>query len=110
MKYYDRVRLIRDSDYYRENQLKAGDEGEIIFPEIRDNTFYVRSEMGDERGSYNFCDIKIKDLELVKVGWITDEDLKEEILDNRWWCKVEDGYITNLNGERKNKIPYDYDS
>ena len=39
MKYYDRVGLIRDSDYYRENQLKAGDEGEIIFPEIRDNTF-----------------------------------------------------------------------
>ena len=26
---------------------------------------------------YNFCDIKIEDLELVKVGWITDEDLKE---------------------------------
>ena len=80
MKYYDRVRLIRDSDYYRENQLKAGDEGEIIFPEIRDNTFYVRFEMGDEWGSYNFCDIKIEDLELVKVGWITNEDLKEEIL------------------------------
>lgn len=70
----------------------------------------MRFEIGDERGSYNFCDIKIEDLELVKVGWITDEDLKEEILDNRWWCKVEDGYITNLNGERENKIPYDYDS
>lgn len=27
--------------------------------------------MGDERGSYNFCDIKIEDLALVKVGWIT---------------------------------------
>jgi len=30
--------------------------------------------------------------------------------DPNWWCKVEDGYITNLKGERKNKIPYDYNS
>lgn len=27
-----------------------------------------------------------------------------------WWCKVEDGYIVNLKGEKKNKTPYDYDS
>ena len=26
------------------------------------------------------------------------------------WCKVEDGYIINLKGEKKNKIPFDYES
>ena len=42
----------------------------------------------------------------------TDEELLEELPtpDPHWWCKVEDGYIINLLGERKNKIPYDYDS
>ncbi len=112
MKYYDRVRLIRDSEYYKENQLKAGDEGEIIFPEIRDNTFYVRFETGDEKNFYNFCDIKIEDLELVEDAGTTDKTIKNAMpkYNTRWWCKVEDGYITNLNGERKNKVPYDYNS
>ena len=26
------------------------------------------------------------------------------------WCKVENGYILNLLGEKKNSIPYDYNS
>ena len=30
--------------------------------------------------------------------------------DKRWWYKVENGYIINFLGERKNKIPYNYDS
>ena len=28
----------------------------------------------------------------------------------KWWCKVENGYIMNLLGEKKNKIPYQYNS
>lgn len=42
----------------------------------------------------------------------SDEDILEDLPghDPAWWCKVEDGYILNLKGERKNKIPYDYDS
>lgn len=28
----------------------------------------------------------------------------------KWWCKVEDGFIVNLLGEKKNKIAYDYNS
>ena len=28
----------------------------------------------------------------------------------KWWCKVEDGYILNLLGEKKNKEPYKYHS
>lgn len=42
----------------------------------------------------------------------TDEDIIEMIpLNNpEWWCKVEDGYIINLKGDRKNKIPYKYNS
>ena len=27
-----------------------------------------------------------------------------------WWCKVEDGYIVNLEGDKLNKVPYDYNS
>ncbi|MCM1042819.1 MAG: hypothetical protein NC350_01245 [Corallococcus sp.] len=43
---------------------------------------------------------------------VTDEYLLKELSaqDTRWWCKVEDGYILNLKDERKNKIPYKYDS
>lgn len=26
------------------------------------------------------------------------------------WCIVEDGFIKNLNGDKKNKIAYDYES
>ena len=43
---------------------------------------------------------------------MTDEAILEDLPnhDPEWWCKVEDGYIWNLKGEKKNKIPYDYDS
>ena len=58
------------------------------------------------------CEIKIKDLELVKDNGFTDKELLESLPVNNpeWWCKVENGYIVNLKGEKKNKIPYDYDS
>ncbi len=36
------------------------------------------------------------------------EDLPEH--DPAWPCKVENGYIVDLLGNRFNKIPYDYDS
>lgn len=36
---------------------------------------------------------------------------KELAINNpKWWCKVEDGYIMNLLGEKKNKISFAYDS
>ena len=43
---------------------------------------------------------------------LNDEDILEDLPAHNpdWWCRVEDGYILNLKGERKNKIPYDYNS
>ena len=43
---------------------------------------------------------------------LTDAEIQESLpkQDPRWWCKVENGFIMNLLGEKKNKIPYDYDS
>ncbi|MBQ8178122.1 MAG: hypothetical protein IJ033_02910 [Clostridia bacterium] len=51
-------------------------------------------------------------MEVTKESDITDEDILEDLPtpDPRWWCKVEDGYILNLLGERKNKVAYDYNS
>ena len=59
-----------------------------------------------------FCEINIQDLELVEDGGCTDEELLERLpkKDPHWWCKVEDGLIMNLKGDKKNKIPYDYNS
>ena len=112
MKYFDEVRLVVEKEKYKKENIKKGEIGTIWLPEIRDNEFYVCFETGDEHDWYKYCCIEINDLELVKEGDITDEDLLEELPKNnpKWWCKVEDGYIKNLLGEKKNKIPYDYNS
>ena len=41
---------------------------------------------------------------------VTDEDILDALpLHNpEWGCKVEDGYILNLKGERLNKYAYNY--
>ena len=56
------------------------------------------------------CGIKIKDLELVTANNTTDEMIKDSLPEKHkdWWCKVENGFIINLKGEKKNQIPYDY--
>ena len=56
--------------------------------------------------------IKIEDLELVKDmktpdEWILNASPKHN---KKWWCKVENGFILNLQGEKLNKIPYEYNS
>ena len=112
MKIYDKVKVVKIKDSYKEENIKLGDIGTIYIAEIRDNDFYVRFETGDDVNLYKYCNIKIEDLELVKEGFATDEIILEELPKNnpRWWCKVENGYIMNLLGEKKNKIPYDYNS
>ena len=52
------------------------------------------------------------ELELVEDNKCSDDIILESIPRHNkdWWCKVEGGYIVNLKGERKNKIPYDYNS
>ena len=89
-----------------------GEIGIIWFPEIREDCFYVQFDTNDPKNWYKYAEIKIKDLELVKDGECTDEELLEELPKNNseWWCKVKDGFIMNLKGDKKNKIPYDYNS
>lgn len=109
MKWLDEVRVIVSKKKYKDKGVKCGQIGTILMPEIRDNAFYV-----------NFCDengkdvtsfpIKVFDLETIKSSNITDEDILEELpkKDPKWWCEVENGFIINLKGEKKNKIPFDY--
>ena len=126
MKIYDKVKVISLKSDYKEKGITEEMIGTIISPEIRNNKFYVvfidpkytdanfafTDENQEELIDDIFCDIYIKDLELVEIGFATDEMILEELPKNnpKWWCKVEDGYIMNLLGEKKNKIPYDYDS
>ncbi len=110
MKFLDKVKLINDN--YVNQNIKQGEIGTILEAEIRDESFYVIFNNNSDTNWYKDCIIKIKDLELIEDGKATDEDILASIpLQNpKWWCKVEDGYIMNLLGEKKNKIPYDYDS
>ena len=128
MKIYDDVKVIKIKDEYSKEGIKLGDVGTIILPEIRDNCFYVNFidknfythkndvkwfEENEEslKDDINLA-IEIEDLKLVKEGNATDEMILQELPKNnpKWWCKVENGYIMNLLGEKKNKIPYDYKS
>lgn len=107
MKLYDKVKIVKmDNEYKKDIEFLLGT---IIQPEIRDGRFYVAFSKGE---GYIYQDVKIKDLEVVEEGWGTDELILEELPKNnpKWWCKVENGYILNLLGEKKNKIPYDYES
>lgn len=127
MKYLDKVKLINDKDYVNLG-LKYGRIGRIISAEIRDDEFYVNFidenfyQHKDDKSWFEkhmkelkddiSIPIKIKDLELLEESDISDNDLLEAIPKNNpsWWCKVENGYIVNLLGEKKNKTPYNYNS
>lgn len=126
MKFLDKVEVVIDKKEYKDNEIHKGMVGTIIDAEIRDNCFNVvfidervkdKEFMSKEENFLSLKDdiiypIKIKDLKLVEENNCSDEIILDSIpLNNpNWWCKVEDGYIINLKGERKNKIPYDYDS
>ena len=126
MRYLDRVKVLRDRDEYNENGVVKGMIGTICDAEIRDDCFHVafidervkdKKFMSVEENIFKlkddiFCAIKIEDLKLVEENNTPDEWLLDAIPkhNKKWWCKVEDGYIVNLLGERKNKVPYDYNS
>ena len=112
MKYLDKVKLIKKRNEYADNNVSVGEIGTIFEAEIRDNSFFVIFDNKSEYKWYKDCIIKIQDLELVEEGNVTDEEILETLPKNnpKWWCKVENGYIMNLLGEKKNKIPYDYNS
>ena len=109
MKWLDEVRVL--SDKYESEGVKKGDIGTIIFAWIRNLKYEVVFSDSDGR-DYAEILIHVQDLEVVQSSDINDEDILEDLpaQNPAWWCKVEDGYILNLKGEKKNKIPYDYNS
>ncbi len=126
MKFLDDVKVIKDREEYKKENVFVGMIGTIIDAEIRDNYFNVifidervkdKMFMADENNFLSLkddivCPIKIEDLVLVKDNNCSDEMILDAIPNYRkdWYCKVEDGYIINLEGKKKNKIPYDYNS
>ena len=112
MKYFDRVKVLRNKKEYNDHYIFAGEIGWINEPEIRANCFDVYFDNNNDDDWYKDCLIKVEDLEFVEDGGMTDKQILNDLpkKDPRWWCKVENGYILNLLGEKKNKIPYDYNS
>ena len=109
MKLLDDIVVLNDN--YINKGIKKGAEGTIIANPIRNNEFLVEI-FGLEDDDMPIYPIKICDMQVTKESNLTDEDILEDLprKNPKWWCKVEDGYIVNLLGERKNSIPYDYDS
>ena len=124
MKLLDDVKVINDK--YKNEGISRGMIGTIIDADIRWDSFYIcfqDQRVYDEKFMKNkenifdlkddkCCAIKIEDLELVKNGNCSDETIKNSLPKNHkdWWCKVEDGFIVNLKGKKKNNIAYDYKS
>ena len=108
MKLFDDIVVLNDN--YIDLGIKKGARGAIIEPEIRFNKFLV--EIFDIEEEVPLYAIKICDMEVTNESKINDEGILDclPLKNPKWWCKVEDGYIYNLLGERKNSIPYDYDS
>ncbi len=126
MKLYDDVKVINDNEQYQKQGVYKGMIGTIIEADIKWNEFYVcfqDQKLLDPNFVFNektvktikddICaGIKIKDLELVKDNDISVEKIRKSLPEKYpdCWCKVEDGFIMNLKGDKKNKIPYDYNS
>ena len=113
MKYLDMVKVINDKQDYKKYGVSKGMVGMLTDPEIRGTDFFVvfsYTYFTDKEDVY--IPVFIGDLEVVEDGKATDEQILNDLPKNnpKWWCKVEDGYIMNLLGEKKNKIPYDYNS
>lgn len=120
MKFLDEVKVIVSKEEYEKQGVYKGMVGTIFDGEIRNRCFHVlfydktpeTPETWDNIKDDILCVIKIKDLGFVKDGNCSDKLIIDALPNNdlRWFCKVEDGFIVNLLGEKLNKIPYDYDS
>lgn len=123
MKFLDEVKVINDD--YKDKGIIQGMRGTIIESDVRWNSFYVcfqdqrvydKDFMKIEGNVFKLNDdicigIKIKDLEVIQESIINDNDIYDNLPENHKdaWCKVEEGFIINLNGEKKNKKPFHYD-
>ena len=120
MNLFDNVKVLESRQIYSEREIYKGMIGTIIDAEIRGRTFnliFTDPTPFTEETMYSIkpdiiCAIYIKDLEVVEESDCTDDYLLINLpkQNPKWFCKVEDGYIINLLGEKLNKIPYDYDS
>ena len=108
MKYLDGIEIT--SDKYEKIGIPKGTRGAIVIPEIRGNTF--ECELFDVDEEVELHEIHVADMIVTRESTLTDAEIQEELpkQNPRWWCKVENGFIMNLLGEKKNKIPYDYNS
>ena len=106
MKYLDGIEIITDK--YEKFGIPKGTRGAIVLPEIRGNTFECELFNAKEEE----WEIHVADMIVTRESPISNDEIQEDLpkQDPRWWCKVENGFILNLLGEKKNKIPYDYDS
>lgn len=118
--------VIVTSDNYANEGVYNGMRGTILdapiiwnsfFVNFQDQRVYDKESMHVQKNIFKLNDdiyipINIKDLEVIKPSKLTDAELAEALppAPENWWCKVENGYILNAKGERKNKIAYDYDS
>lgn len=105
MKYLDEIEII--SNNYEKAGIPKGTRGTIIMPEIRDLSFECELNCLVEIHPIKICDMKV-----TKVSNISDKIILNALPSNnpKWWCKVEDGFVKNLLGEKKNQIPFEYES
>lgn len=120
MKLFDEVR-VKNNKYSKYNVFK-GMVGTIIDAGIMFRAFQVC--FVDERTKKEGFDyendkwediveyIEIADLEIVNESDVTDEYILENLPNQNpiCFCKVVDGYIVNLKGDKLNKVPFDYSS
>ena len=125
-----KVKLLDDvvviNDNYKEDGIVKGMIGTIVEADIRWESFYVcfqdqrvydKEFMKNKENIFilknDIClGIKIQDLELIKDNNCSDEVIFNSLPEDHknHWCKVEDGFIVNLAGEKKNKTAYKYKS
>ncbi len=105
MRYLDTVK-INTTKYERDN-IPYGAMGIICAAPIWNNCFQVEffNNIKEEPVS-----IDIDDLDLVQSSGADEDELIENLpnYNPRLWCIVEDGFIYNLLGEKKNEFAYDY--
>lgn len=114
MKYGDRVELLNLTKDYEKEGAEVGMCGMITLPEMRNDCFEVLfpPKKDDLYGEDIEIWAKPDDLKVIQESTYTDDIILKDLpkQNPKWWCKVENGYIKNLLGEKKNKIPYDYNS
>ena len=113
MKCGDMIKVLVEKEEYAKNHVHKGMIGMLTDSEIWDTEIMVifsHTYSPDEEDIY--IPMYVGDIETVEDGNYTDEMILEGLpkQNPKWWCKVENGYIINLLGEKKNKIPYDYKS